>query len=531
MAILVVALALSACGTRDTTADRAVDNGILIVGNGADPETLDPHLLIGMPEANIASALGEGLVVLDPDDDLNVRPGVAERWVHSSDYLRWTFHLRPDARWSDGAPLTAQDFVFSFRRILSPALGSEAADLLRVIRNAGAYKEGTITDFSKVGIAAKDAHTLELTLEYPAQYLLPMLAGPHFYPVNRTAVEAGGAYDDPANQWARAGTYVGNGPFLLSEWHVNRSILAERNPQYWDAANVALNAVKFIPIEDAAKETEAFLNGDIHVTQHVAEGARDRLENERPGAIVNEMMLGSYLFEINTSRPPFDDPRVRRALSLALDREAIVASVGSGQKAIGGFVPPGIPGYDAMPAPPADPARARDLMASAGFPGGNGFPEMTLLINRYALHRKVAEALCATWSKELGIDVTIREVNWKNYLQIAGNGDFDITRSGWVAGYPDPGAFLEIMETDGSSNSTGWANARYDALLEQARLAEDRSRHLAIMREAELLLLGEQPIIPLMNYSQTYLLDPRVKGWGNSIGGDRVYKFMSFTSN
>jgi len=529
--MMLVCMGLAACGATETPADRAIENGVLIVGNGADPDTLDPHLLIGMPEANIVAALSEGLVVLDPDDSRAVRPGVAERWVHSSDYLRWTFHLRRDARWSDGAPLTARDFVYSFRRMLSPALGSEGADLLYVIRNARAYNRRELTEFAQVGIKAPDDHTLELTLEYPAQYLLPMLAGTNFVPVNRVAVEAGGGIDNPDNRWARAGTYVGNGPFLLSEWHVNREVLVERNPQYWDAANVALNAVRFLPIDDPKAETQAFLAGELHVTQTVAAGALERLREERPGAVNSEAMLGAYLYEFNTRRPPLDDERVRRALALAVDRQTIASSLATGQAAIGGIVPPGIPDYKTVPAAPPRVGEARELLAQAGYPGGAGFPEVTLLINRFTLHRRVADMVTRGWAKNLGIKVKVREASWKTYLARMADDNFDIARSGWVAGYFDPGGFLEIMTSDGISNRTGWSDPAYDALIAEARTTTDRSRHMMLMRKAEDLMLAQQPLIPIMNYSQTYLLDPRVKGWGNSIGGERVYKFMSFASN
>lgn len=536
-ALTTLALALSlagtlaGCGTGSTVADEAAKNGILLVGNGADPRTLDPQLLIGSPEANIVSALSEGLVVQDPDDVLKVRPGVAEKWSHSPDYRRWTFQLRPNAKWSDGSPVTARDFVYSFRRMLTPELDSDAADLLHVIRNARAYNLGEIDDFGEVGIAAPDPLRLELTLEYPAPYLLTMLAGTNFMPVNRAAVEAGGAMGDRNNRWASAGTYVGNGPFLLSEWHVNRYILLERNPQYWDAANVRLNGVRFVPIESPSDEVDGFLAGDLHVTQAIPQERRAELLRDHRASVVEEELLGTESYELNVRKPPLDDVRVRKALALAIDRAALVRALDDGLKPVGGFVPPGMAGYRAIPAPVPDIARARALLAEAGFPGGRGFPKMSVLVNRYPLHQDIAHIVTAQWKQALGIDVGVRVEQWRDYLDSTGASRFDIARSGWVANYFDPGTFLDLLLSRNPNNGSGWADPAYDALLTGARQTPEPDRRMMLMRQAEDLMLAQQPVIPLIAASQTYLLDPRVKGWGNSIGGNRVYKFISFATN
>ncbi|MDR7101346.1 peptide ABC transporter substrate-binding protein [Croceicoccus sp. BE223] len=520
-----------ACGDSSAPVDRALENGVLIIANGAEPTTLDPHLTVGQPEANIMSALSEGLVVQDPDDYGAVRPGVAKSWRHSDDFRHWTFELRKDARWSNGQPLTADDFVYSFRRMLSPNLESEAADLLHVISGAADYSEGRIADFEQVGIAAPGPHRLEITLEYPAPYLLSMLAGSAFFPVNRAAVEAGGAYDDAANRWASVGTYVGNGPFLLSEWRANQFVLLERNPQYWDAANVALNAVRFLPLVKQEEELQAFLDGKVHATTSIPAAGLAEARQKRPEAIVNEEMLGVDMYEFNTRQRPFDDVRVRRALAMALDREALVRETGDDRKAVAGFVPPGIPGYATVPVPAPDVAGARRLLAEAGYPGGKGFPGTTILVNDFEPHRDMAARVSAMWQRNLGITVDVQAMSWKNYLQATADRQFQIARTGWLAGYLDPGAFLDILKSNGFRRETGWVDPAYDATIEMARGMTDRAQRMATMRRAEDLMLAQQPVIPLSNYSTTYLLDPRVKGWGRSIDGNRVYKFMSFASN
>lgn len=504
---------------------------MLIVANGAEPTTLDPHLTVGQPEANIMSALSEGLVVQDPDDYGAVRPGVAKSWRHSDDFRQWTFELRKDARWSDGRPLTADDFVYSFRRMLSPRLGSEAADLLHVISNAAAYNEGKIDDFAEVGIAAPDPHRLELTLEYPAPYLLSMLAGSAFFPVNRSAVEAGGVYDDAENRWASVGTYVGNGPFLLSEWRVNQFVLLERNPQYWDAANVALNAVRFVPLVNQDEELQAFLDGKVHATTSIPSENLALARKLRPEAIVNEELLGVDMYQFNTRQHPFDDVRVRRALAMALDRQELVREAGGDRKAVAGFVPPGIPGYPTVPVPAPDIERARRLLAEAGYPAGKGFPATTILVNDFKPHREMANRVSAMWRRTLGITVDVQAMSWKNYLDATATRQFQIARIGWVSGYLDPGAFLDILKSIGFRRETGWSDPDYDATIEMARGMTDRAKRMATMRRAEDQMLAQQPVMPISNYSTTYLLDPRVKGWGRSIDGNRVYKFMSFASN
>lgn len=464
----------------------------------------------------------------DPERIDAVRPGVAASWSHSPDFRRWTFHLRKNARWSDGQPLTAEDFAYSFRRILSPKLKADGADLLFVIRNARAYYRGEITDFAAVGIATPSPHRLELTLAYPAPYLLPMLAGPSFVPVNRAAVEEGGAADSPANRWAAAGRYVGNGPFVLTGWEPGRTVTVERNPQYWDVARVGLNAIRFVPIENPLREVEAFLRGELHVTDSVPVADEARIKESQPDALMRDDVMASETFSLNSSRPPLSDVRVRRALSLAIDRPALIRQVQLRAVATGGLVPPGMPGYPEVAPPSPDPLAARALLSQAGYPGGRGFPALGLLVNRHPVNERAAAIVAQQWRDTLGITVDVEVVRWADYLARLERRDFAIARAGWVAGYPDPGTFLDLMLSDGPSNETGWSDPGYDAILTDARMLADRGARMAAMRRAEDRMLAQQPVIPLMRQSPAYLLDPRVKGWGKGANGNRVYKFVTF---
>lgn len=526
--LLAATSGVAGCGPDPTKAEQAAADGVLLVGNGAEPDTLDPHLLVGIPEANIVSALGEGLVVQDPDRVDAVRPGVAERWSHSPDFRRWTFHLRKNAKWSDGRAVTAADFVYSFRRILSPKLGADGADLLYVIRNARGYNRGEIADFGDVGIAAPTPYRLDFTLAYPDPYLLPMLAGTSFFPVNREAVEAGGAGDDPRNRWAAAGRYVGNGPFVLTAWEPGHAITVERNPQYWDVAHVGLNEIRFVPIEDPAREVAEFLRGGLHLTDGIPAADEARIKGQWPDALMRDDMLTTEVYSLNTRRPPLADVRVRRALSLAIDRAALVAQLPSRPVASGGLVPSGMPGYASVAPPSPDPLAARALLAQAGFPDGRGFPPLSVLVNRHPVNERVAAIVARQWRETLGITVTVEAVAWKDYLARVERRDFAIARAGWVASYPDPGSFLDLMLGDGPSNETGWSDPGFDALLAGARMQSDAPARMAAMRRAEDRMLAQQPVIPLMRLTPAYLLDPRVKGWGKGANGNRVYKFVTF---
>ena len=525
-------MALAGCGASETAADRAARNGVLLVGNGTDPNTLDPQQLVGLPEANIVRALSEGLVVQDPDDSAAVRPGVAESWTHNADFTRWTFQLRKEARWSDGTLFTAADFLFSFRRILSSGLRAGGADSLFVLSNARAFYGGRITDFAKVGVAAPDPYTLVLTTEAPTPNLLPMLTRTSFLPVNMAAVESGGAIDSKDNHWADAGTYVGNGPFLLTDRRIGRYVLVERNPQYWDAANVKLNAIRYLPIADPKDELTAFLNGELHITKTVPDADIARLRKSHPDFLMTDELLGANYYTFNVDRAPMNDAKVRRALGLAIDRVALLKQFGvAGQHALVGMVPPGMPDYAALGAPASDPAAARRLLAEAGYPAGKGFPAVTILINRLARNRQIAEAIAAMWKQTLGIDVGIRETDWKTYLDATASGDFQIARAGWIYGYFDPLAILGVFETGSSTNETNWHDPHYDALLAKARNSSDPAERTALLKEAEAFMLQQQPLVPLFSFAQSYLIDPRVKGWGHNINGDHAYKFVSLSAN
>jgi oligopeptide transport system substrate-binding protein len=520
--------AVIACGGGDRVADVAARDGILLIGNGSEPMSLDPHLVTGVPENRVISALIEGLISYHPTDANEPEPGVAEAWEHNEDYSLWRFRLRDNARWTNGDPVTAGDFAYSWQRILSPALGSQYAEMLYVIQNARPFHEGQIQDFGQVGVRAVDDRTLEVTLEGSTPHFLTMLKHYSFFPVNPRVVEQFGGMTERQNRWSTVENYVGNGPFRLTQWTTNQIIRTEKNQDYWDADRVQLNAIHFFPIENVNSEETAFRAGRLHMTSTVSPDRIPSFRETMGDQLRIDPYLGTYFFRLNVTRAPFNDPRVREALNLAVDRQLLVDRVAQGgQRPATGFTPHGLDDYPEMDRVGFDPERARQLLAEAGFPGGQGFPKKEILINTSEAHRKIAEAIQAMWRTHLGIDVGIYNQEWKVYLDSQSNLDYDISRAGWIGDYPHPMTFLEIFTTGNGNNDTGWSNATYDRLIREAQAGSPEQR-LRLLREAETILLNELPVVPLYWYTRTYLLDPRVQGWHPTLLDNRPYKYVSF---
>jgi oligopeptide transport system substrate-binding protein len=518
---------LIACGSREKESDQAAKAGILLFGNGSEPKGLDPHLVTGVTENHIISALIEGLIAYHPTDDTQPEPGVAERWESLENGSKWVFHLR-DSKWSNGDPVTAQDFVYSWQRILSPELGSEYAEMLYVLKGGEAFHKGQTKDFGTVGVRAIDPKTLEVNLVGPTPYFLNMLKHYSWYPVNPRAVEANGGMTNRQSGWSTAENYVGNGPFTLKSWVTNQVIEVAKNPNYWDAGRVKLNGIKFIPIEDDQTEITAFQGGRLHITQTVPTDRIPVLKKQSPELLHIDPYLGNYFYRINTTRKPFDNPKVRRALNLAIDRQLIVDRVvQGGQVPASGFVPAGFTEYPTAKAVSFNPAEAKRLLAEAGYPGGKGFPKKEILINTNEAHRKIAEAIQAMWKQHLGIDVGIYNQEWKVYLDSQSKLDYDLSRAGWIADYAHPMTFVEIFTTGNGNNDTGWSSPQYDSLVRQSQTAASEEQRMALMSQAEAILMNDLPIIPIYWYTRVYLLDPRVKGWNPTLLDNHPYKYVS----
>ena len=506
-------LFLPGCAPRETAVTQGNRAQILHQGIGAEPEDLDPHLTQFNAHFNVAMALGEGLVGYDPHD-LHPVPGVAERWEISRDGLVFTLHLRANARWSNGDPVTAADFVFSARRMLSPALGSPYRYYYDDVRGAKEFSASAAPDFSTVGIRALDDRTLRIELAHPAPYLLFLLGHWSWYPVHRATVEKYGRFNQPYSGWTKPGRFVGNGPFTLADWKPGQVIIVKKNPLYWDAARVRLAEIDFHFIENADTEERAFRSGQLHITESVPGSKLPHYAAASASPLVIAQFFSTYSYAFNVTRPPFSDARVRRAFSLAIDRARVVASQpASGIRPAFSFVPPSTSyTYDGDARLRFDPVEARRLLAEAGFPDGRNFPPVELSTNTNLRHQELAEVVQEMWQQNLGVRVTIANKEGKVFYDDRLGGRFQIARSGWVGDYIDPFAFLTVYLTGGGQNEARYANPDYDRLALAAARTLDEPTRLARYRDAETVLLRDLPIVPVFYDTIAHLVNPAVHG-------------------
>ncbi len=510
---------------RPTRVEAANRDGILLIGNGSEPATLDPQLASGTPEHHIFHALFEGLIAPLPENPDGDGPGAAASWTHEQ-FTTWTFKLQPQGRWSDGTPLTTADFLYAYQRMLTTQLGADYANMLYPMRNAEEYHTGKIADFAQVGVKALDPLTLQITLKGPAPYLPSMLKHYSWFPMPRHAIEKFGRMTDRNTRWTRPANMVCNGPFKLKSWEVNQSVVVERNPHYWDAATVTLNGIHFLPISSDTTEERAFLDGQLHVTLTAPLAKIPGYRESNSPFFHTDPLLGVYMYRCNTTKKPFDNPLVRRALALAIDRESITRNIlRAGQKPATGLTPPGCtPAYQTPDIMRFNPAEARKLLAEAGYPEGKDFPPFDILINTSESHRTIAEAVQAMWKQHLNIPAGVLNQDWGVYLESQRKFDYQIARFAWVGDYLDPSTFLAIWQTGDGNNNTGWSNNQYDDLIKQSFREGDAAKRLQILNEAETLLLNEAPMLPVYWYTHSYLMRPEVKGLLPSLLEHRSYK-------
>jgi len=517
-------LVLTTCTGGENRVEEASRLGILLIGNGDEPQELDPHVVTGLPEHRILSTLLEGLAALDPETGAPI-PAAAESWTISDDQTVYTFHIRQNACWSNGDPVTAQDFAFSWRRMLSPKLATEYAYMLWCIKNAQAFSEGKLTDFNEVGIRVVDDSTLEVTLEHPTPYFLSLHAHQSWFPVHRATIERFGPVDQRGTKWTQPSSFVGNGPFVLDRWEPNRILTVKKNPLYWDTANVRLNGVEFYPIQSEQTEERSFRVGELHMTQSVPMHKIAVYRREHPELLRIDPMFATYFYRFNCSKPPLNDARVRSALAMAIDRKSIVEKVTKGGQPPAGYLTPhGVAGYAPPDGIPFDIERARQLLAEAGYPNGEGFPALDVLYNTSEGHKQVAEAVQQMWRNNLNVQVGLLNQDWKVYLSSVNNLDYQIARGSWVGDYLDPNTFLDLFVTNGGNNRTGWSSAEYDRLVTEAARTADAEKRNELFHTAEQILLDEAPIMPIYTYTRTYLISAQVKGHYPSLIGEIFFK-------
>jgi oligopeptide transport system substrate-binding protein len=525
LALLGTLLIFTGCGPVETRVEQGNREQVLHLANGTEPESIDPHIVTGVPEHNIITAVTEGLVSEDPKD-LHPVPGMAERWDISEDASVYTFYLRQGAKWTNGDPVTAHDFIRSFKRILTPELAGEYAYMLFLMKGAEAFHNGKL-DFSEVGAKALDDHTLEITLENAVPYFLSLLNHYTWFPVHTATIEQHGGLYDRSNPWTKPGKFVGNGPFKLKEWRLNDVLIVEKNADYWDADNVKLQGIHFYPMESAETQDRAFRAGRLHNTYEMIPAKIEQYQKESPELIHVDPYLGSYFYRINTTKKPFDDVRVRRALAMAIDRESIVKNVTrGGQMAANYFTPPQTAGYTTRARIAPGIEAAKQLLAEAGYPDGEGFPKTSIIFNTSENHRAIASAIQEMWRKHLNIEVQLNNQEWKVYLDTQRGLDYFISRAGWIGDYVDPNSFLDMWTSWSQQNQTGWSSKEYDQLIARAGATREVEARLELFQQAEEILMAEAPIIPIYIYTRVYLLDPGVKGWYPTILDHHPYKHL-----
>jgi oligopeptide transport system substrate-binding protein len=503
--------------TRPKASDTVEQHFLL--ANTAEPEGLDPGIVTGVPEHRLLSALFEGLTDLDPKT-LAARPGVAKSWDISDDGLTYTFHLRENARWSDGQALTSQHFFDSWKRVLEPATGATYAYQLFPIRNAEAYQKSEIADFAEVGIAAPDPQTLVVTLGAPCPYFLDLCAFFTLYPVRTDVVAAHG------DRWQRPEHMISNGAFKLSAWEPRQHIIMEKNEHYWDADVVKLDKITAYPYEDLDTAYKLFVQGDIHWLPTIPQPRLEEIK-QNPDYYVAPY-LGTYFYRFNCSKPPFDNPQVRKAFSLAVDRSVITDHVlRGGQKPATWFCPP-VAGYEPIKGLPYNRDLARETLAAAGYGADNPFPKVELLFNTSEAHKMVAETISQQLGDNLNVEISLRNTEWKIYLELMDNLEYDIIRSGWIGDYGDPNTFFDMWVTGGGNNRAGWSHARYDELVRQSQLEPDHDKRLELFAQMEKILVEEEfPIMPIYIYVNQGLLSEQVLGWHKNVRDLHPWKFIS----
>lgn len=558
--------------------------------NGTEIKTVDPALVTGQPEGRVIWALFEGLTTYDPKT-LAPRPGVAEKWTISEDKKTYTFYLRKNAYWSDGTPVKADDFYWSFRRLLHPETASEYAYELWCVVNAEKYTSGQVRvgdpvevelyekppdalpfaagvilrgrllsveqptdpsqgepvyvveidgrverfqkpareggtptdptarpyrwllfDFEHVGIKVLDRRTLQITLIHPVPYFLQIVGFFPMMPVPRHCVEKFGY-----PEWTKPENLVCNGPFVLKYRRIRDRIRLEKNPWYWDRDNVRLNIVDVLAAESAITGLNLYMTGaadwiPVVPNEVVGELLRQKRTDFRPSPY-----LAVEYYVVNTRRPPLDDPRVRRALGLAIDKREIIARIlQTGQLPARSFVPTTISDYipyEPPQMPDYDPQTAARLLAEAGYPGGRNFPKLEILYNTHESHQAIAELIQAQWKRNLGIDVRLQNQDWARYLASRRQGEFSLARAGWIADYIDPNTFLEMMTSNNPNNHGRWTHPEYDRLIALAQVEPDETKRFEYFRQAEKILLEEMPVLPLYFAVTRPMVRPYVRGY------------------
>lgn len=517
LAIIMLAMViLPACGNNTASGDT------LNVNVGPDPDTIDPALNSSVDGATMIIHAFEGLMTLDKDG-IPIA-GQAKSYDVSEDGKVYTFHLRDDLKWSDGKALTASDFVYSWNRAISPETAADYEYMFEVIDG---YTDGTLN------VEAPDDKTLVVTLYNAVPYFLELTAFPTFSPVRKDLIEANG------ESWAvDAKTYIGNGPYKVKEWVSGSHITMTKNDNYWDYENLGMENIKFVLMEEDTARLNAFQKKEILFTDDMPNDEIDAWRDKPEFNLAGQ--LGTYYISFNVQKAPLDNKLVREALTLAIDREFIVKEIGkSGQEPAGAFVSTGL--SDADPTKefrelggdyydPSDYegnlAKAKQLLAQAGYPNGEGLPQIEYLYNEGTAHQAIGEALQDMW-KKIGVNISLVSQEWGTFLNTRKNGEYQIARNGWLSDYNDPISMLDMWITGGGNNDAQWSNPEYDALIAKIKTSTDPAERFDLMHKAEDLIFEDSMLCPIYYYVDLYLIDQSIEGfWSSPLG----YKYFMYAT-
>ena len=483
----------------------------LVRNNGSEPSSLDPHKVESDVENNIISDLFEGLVSVSPAGE--IEPRLAEKW-ENKDNTVWTFHLRPGVTWSDGTAITAQDIVWSWQRLVSPLTASPYASYpgnMHIVNGAEIAQGQKAPE--TLGVKAVDDATLEVTLTQPNAAFLAMLAHPSLVPLDKVLISRYG------DKWTKPEHIVTSGPYKLSQWVVNERIVAERNPRYWDNAHTVINKVTYLPISSETADVNRYKAGEIDIVYTVPINQFAQLKKTMGDQLDVSPQLATYYYEFNTTRPPFNDPRVRRALNMALDKDIIAEKVmGQGQRPAWLISQPDIggvklhnPEYASWPRDKRI-AEAKKLLSEAGYNESHPLV-FNLLYNTSESHQRIAIAASSMWKKNLGVEAKLQNQEWKTMLDAMHTHNFDAVRYAWIADYDDAATFLNNFRTGDSENTSQYSNPVYDEALRNAAKASDTTARGKFYQQAEDLLGQDVPAIPVYHYVRTHLVKPWVGGF------------------
>ncbi|WP_022940362.1 ABC transporter substrate-binding protein [Psychromonas hadalis] len=493
----------------------------LVRGNGTEVASLDPHKTEGVPESHVIRDLLEGLV--NQDANGKTIPGMAESW-ETTDNKTFIFHLRKDAKWSNGDPVTAHDFVYSFQRAVDPSTASPYSWYyeMTTMVNASEIIAGK-KDKSTLGVKALDDFTFEVKLQNALPYFVMMMGHTTVKPVHKATVEKFG------DKWTKPENFVGNGAFVVSKWVVNERIELTPNKHYWDNKNTVLTKVTFLPIENQVAEMNRFLSGELHMTNELPNEHFRRLKKKYPESVAIKGNLCTYYYSFNTKKPPFDDVRVRKAVSYAIDRNIIAnAILGQGQKPAYFLTPeivanfsPELPAYGKLSQKERN-AQAKQLLEEAGYNQANPL-KFTLLYNTSENHKKLAVAIGSMWKKNLGVEVVLENQEWKTYLDTKKQGDFEAARAGWCGDYNEASTFTSLMEGKNTTGGIHYQSAAYDKLIKDAIETTDEAKRQQLYYAQEALLAEDMPLAPIYQYVKARLLSPAVGGYAANNAEDKLY--------